>query len=315
VGFIFTILLRPAIDGNLPFHLLTAPLERTGKGKLIEALGGRLVLGASVPVLQPGRTEEEREKRITALIMEGTTVVHFDNLPTEEVFDSAAFASLATTKLWMGRLLGKSKTPRLPNTLIPVLSGNNTRASGEVTKRIVPIHLQPTTDRPEDRDDFLHPDINSHVLARRKDVLGHALGFVDKWRAAGQPPPSNIRMGGFEEWVKVVGGVTTFAGATSWMANYRSWVRQGDEFAADAAVLFTQWLALRGEQELSASQVLEIVKNAEVFPHVMSRKPEGQLVCLARSVLAKLEGRPVDNYVVKRRGAGAAKRYRLQRID
>jgi hypothetical protein len=315
VGFVFTIVLRPAIDGNLPFHLLTAPLERTGKGKLIEALGGRLVLGASVPVLQPGRTEEEREKRITSLILRGATVVHFDNLPTDEIFDSAAFASLATTRVWTGRLLGKSKTPQLPNTLIPILSGNNTRASGEVTKRIVPIKLHPMTDSPEDRVDFLHQDIDAYVRAQRREVLSHVLGFVVKWNAAQNPHPKDIRMGGFEEWVRIVGGVTTFAGATEWMQNYRSWVRQGDEFAADAAVLFTQWLARRGEQEVTATEILEIVNDAEVFPHVTARKPEGQLVCLARSVLSRLEGRPVDNYVVKRRGAGASKRYRLQRID
>jgi hypothetical protein len=315
IGFVFTIVLRPAIDGHIPFHLLTAPLERTGKGKLIDALAGRLVLGTDVPVLQPGRNEEEREKRITALILRGATVVHFDNLPTEEVFDSAAFASLATTRIWMGRLLGKSQVPQLPNTLIPVLSGNNTRASGELTKRIVPIKLHPQTDRPEERSDFVHEDIDAYVIANRRAVLSHVLGFVETWKTAGRPVFERTRMGGFEQWVRIAGGVTTHAGATSWMENYRDWVSQGDEFAADAARLLAQWLTSRGMNEVSATELMEIVRDIGVFPHVTSRKPEGQLVCLARSVLSKLENRPVDNFMVKARGTGSSKRYRLQRID
>ena len=41
-------------------------------------------------------------------------------------------------------------------------------------------------------------------------------------------------MGGFEEWVRVIGGILHYAGATQWMQNYNSWCRAGDEFGTDA---------------------------------------------------------------------------------
>lgn len=316
-GMLLTALCALAILGNIPLHFVLASLERTGKGLLIDVLLGIVLLGeAGVPTLQLGRTEEEREKRITAAIIEGATVLHFDNVPADELLDSPSLASLATSRTWRGRMLGHSQIVKLPNTLIPVFSGNNPKATGELTKRIVPIALQPRDDRPEERNDFVHEDVRAYARQRRRAVLEAMLGMVESWRAAGcPPPPRTIRMGGFEDWVRVVGGILNHAGATGWMTNYGAWVRAGDEFAADAAVLIQHWWDHHQSDEVTAADILKMVQRLKVFPRVTAGLEQGALARLARRVLGPLDERPVAGRLVKRRPHGNASRYWLTEVS
>ncbi len=311
-GMMLTLIVRMAIAGNVPITLVIAALERVGKGKLLEAVIGGAILGQALPTMQLGSQEEEREKRITSLMLEGATAVHLDNLPTDEVLDSAALASLVTSRLWKGRLLGKSQTVTLQNNLVVLMSGNNVRATGELVKRTVPIVLQPLDDHPEDRTDFLHPDIEAHATKSRRVVIETLTGFVEYWKAAGRPG-CDRRMGGFESWVQVVGGILVHAGATAWLSNYKAWIKRGDEWSADAEELVEAWADQFGTMEVTASQVLKLVKDTETFPVVTSRPLAGQVVSLARRVLRPLTDRPVGDWVVIRVGHGGASRYRLER--
>jgi len=107
----------------VPLHLVRAPIELTGKTKL----------------------------------------VNLDNIRT--AIDSSSLASLLAAPSFTRRVLGESKVLTLPNRLVLVGTGNHVRASGEIAKRSVPIHLHPSTDAPEDRDDFRHADLSAYVAA------------------------------------------------------------------------------------------------------------------------------------------------------
>lgn len=310
---VITLVVRPALASVVPIFVFTASLERTGKGKVIESIVGRACLGRSVPVMQLGSREEEREKRITSLIVEGTTVVHLDNLATDDVLDSPALASLATARTWKGRLLGSTRTPRLPNHLVVLMSGNNVRATGEITKRTVPIILQPHDDHPEDRADFEHPQIEAYAAGRQRELLAEVLGMVEAWKASGRPM-STQRMGGFEGWTGPVGGILESAGVTGWMGNYRNWVRRGDEFAADAEVLIESWEKRHYTATVRATDILDIVRDTGTFPVVTAKREEGQAVVLSKRVLSRLVDRPVGSWVVRRDGSGGSSRYRLEAV-
>ncbi len=314
VGLMITLLLRPAIDGPVPLHFFAAPMPRTGKGKLINAALGEAVLGRSIAAMQIGRTEEEREKRITSLILAGTQVVHLDNIPVGEVLDSPALASLATAyPFYCGRVLGLSKTPALPNSLVVVLSGNAPKTTDEIAKRIVPIFLQPKDDHPEDRDDFVHAEIEQYARCQRPKVLAVLLGLVEGWKAAGMPTSSAGRsIGGFEAWSRVVGGVLSHAGFTNWLSNQRAWARDADEWTADAETLVLAWLERYDDKDISATAILKLVRHLEIFPDVLAKEPRGQVVSLARTVLAPLCGRPVAGWIVRRTTAGSNSTYRLE---
>jgi len=104
------------------------------------------------------------------------------------------------------------------------------------------------------------------------------------------------------------------AGLIEWMGNYRAWVRIGDDWTSDAESLVEKWAEKHGEEtRVSASQVLDLVREIGVFPSVTSRKESGQGVALARTVLTPLVDRPVGHWVVRRAGKGGSVRYRLTR--
>lgn len=314
-GAMVTPVVRPAIRGKVPFHLLLAPLERTGKGKLVDTAVGEAVIGHAIAPMQPGRTEEEREKRITSLLLQGETAVHLDNLPVGEVVDSPSLASLATSwPWWRGRILGVSRTPLLPNNLVTFLSGNNVKTTGEIAKRTTPIVLQPLDDHPEDRTGFVHADAEGYARSRRREVLEAIIGMVEAWKAAGRPPAAHRRtMGGFEKWAEIVGGVLAHAGLVEWMANYRDWVRGADEWTSDAETLVEHWAKTHRTEPIRAAQVLEMIRELEIFPAVTGKPtPEARWSALGKNVLAPLTGRPVGCWQVVADGKGASKRYRLR---
>jgi hypothetical protein len=281
----------------------------------VDTAVGEAVLGHAIPPMQPGRTEEEREKRITSLLLQGETVVHLDNLPVGEVLDSASLASLATSwPFWRGRMLGVSRTPVLPNNLVVLLSGNNPRTTGEIAKRTVPITLQPKDDHPEDRHDFVHPDAEGYARSRRRVVIEALLGLVEAWKAAGSPGARHRRtMGGFEKWAEVVGGVLDRAGLSQWMANYRQWIRGADEWTSDAEVLIEAWERTFGTTPVKPKQVLELIRELEIYAAVMAKPTdEARYSALGKRVLTPLMDRPVGKWRVDCDGKGGSKHYFLR---
>ena len=120
-------------------------------------------------------------------------------------------------------------------------------------------------------------------------------------------------MGGFEEWAQVVGGILTAAGATSWLKNYRAWVRSADTFSADAATLLTRWHAKHEGQPIAAKDVLDMARETGTFPVVFTAKTEmGMLVSLAKRVLTPLCDRPAAGLIVRRLDSGSGSLYRVE---
>ena len=313
LGMMLTAVLRPAIDGPLPFHLVMASLERTGKGKLIDTALGYAVLGRAIEPIQLGEEEAEREKRITSLVLRGVGAVHFDNISADQVLNSASLASLGTAyPNWSGRILGVSKVPVLPNAGIWVMSGNNVSATGELVKRTVPVVLQPRDDRPHLRTDFVHPDCFAYARERRRAVLEALLGLVEQWKAAGRPT-CDVAMGGYERWIEAVGGCLRHAGAAHWMTNYTKWVTQADDAQVDAEVLVREWAKEFGTRVVTATQLFPILERTGAFRWVLSRPSHaGQIVAFGRRVLKSLVNRPVQGWIVRMTESGSSATYRLE---
>lgn len=242
IGLLITILMRAMIVGNVPLHVILSTVERTGKTKLVDELIGLIFLGGPVPAMQFAGSDEERDKRILAVLMLALPIVHLDNLG--EWLDSPALASNITASIYSGRLLGASQIVHVPNAAVWIGTGNNVAMSGELAKRTVPIHLLPPDADPHLRTEFLHPDLRAYVLEHRDAILTTLIGMATAWDRAGRPVGS-IRVGGFEDWSAKVGGVMQFAGCHQWMANYAAWTGAADVEGADMVRFMENW-KLRG---------------------------------------------------------------------
>lgn len=305
IGLLLTPIVQPAVRGNRPLHIITAPIPRTGKSKLAEDVLGGVLKGQKTPALQITGTDDERDKRITALLLQDETVVHLDNLPPR--LDSPALASLLTASVYQSRLLGSSKIISLPNNLTLVGTGNNLECSTEIAKRCVPIRLQPTAPNPERRVNFHFPNLWEHVRGSRRQILSCLLGMVENWKANGRRRGS-FRLGGFESWSEAVGGILHENGFSDWMKNTDEWLNAADSDSTEMEHFVDLWSEKLGSHWVSVSQILESIRGTEVLQQIfLSRNPS---IALGK-ILKNYTGAPIGRYVIYKRRLGRNIEYNI----
>jgi hypothetical protein len=310
-GLLLTPIVTPALDGNRPMHLINSPLERTGKSKLVNEVLGGILIGRDVASMQITDREEEREKRIIAALIQGDTLLHLDNLP--HYIDSQSLASLLTSHILGGRILGISRTVKLQNNLIVVGSGNNVQASGEVAKRIVPVMIEPMTAHPEHRTDFQHPDIRAYARERRRVVLECLLGLVENWRAAGRPAHPN-RFGGFENWSETIGGILKVNALNAWRTNEADWRKLADPKGAEMEAFVTAWYAMFKNEEKTPSELLELARSQELFAPICARRSPQAVGAAFGKMLTRHVDQPVDKWFIRRGGTATHAAYFLKPV-
>jgi len=309
-GLLLTPIVAPAIDGNRPMHLLNAPLERTGKSKLVNEVFGGVITGRDTPSMQITEREEEREKRILSTLLQGETLMHLDNLPG--YIDSPALASLLTTQWFVGRLLGYSRNISLLNNLTIVGTGNNVQSSGEIAKRIVPILLEPTSSRPEARTDFQHPDIRAYVRQQRRTVLECLLGMVENWIAAGKPKHAN-RLGGFESWSETIGGILEVNGLHAWRTNEGNWRKSANPRGSEMETFVEIWHEAFGVSEVPPKELIDLAERHNLFAFVFARNGIAARGSAFGKMLTRYLDAPVGEWRIRQRTSRHAV-YRLEAV-
>ena len=195
---------REMIDGPTPLFAFDAPAAGTSKGLL--ALGVGLIVTGSLPaVMTEVASEEELRKRITAVLCAGPSVVLFDNIKRR--LASGTLAGLLTAPWWSDRILGKSQTVDLPVRGVWLVTGNNLELDNETARRTVWIRLDAQCDRPWERTQFRHSDLNAWLRRHRHELIWAHLVLVQHWISAGRPGWAGRPLGSFEAWSAVVGGV------------------------------------------------------------------------------------------------------------
>ena len=305
-GFVHTIalllqpFLRPLVDGPTPLYLIEAHQMATGKTLLAKIVSlvatGREAYGMVLP-----RSEEELEKRVTALLLEGSQLVLIDNV--DRRLESASLSSVTTAKGWKGRTLGKTETVTVPNQCTWIATGNNVELSGELARRIVPILLDAAQDHPEDRTGFRHPNITSWVMEKRTPIVSACLSLIQKWWDEGQPK-GNCTFGSFESWAGTMGGILALAdigGFLSSESRERLWAGVQSE-DMEWATLCRECHKRYGDAAVPARDALKVAKELELLLEVWGGRGEkGTIMSMGRA-LRKNEGRIFGGYRFRRAG-------------
>ncbi len=304
-------IIRPAIEGNVPWFFVEAPLERTGKTLLASTVTGRIVTGTAIPVNGLDAKDEELEKKITAYILGGQTLILFDNV--RHFVASPCLAKLLTAPTYAGRILGASKTFSLPNETVLYGTGNNLHSTGEVAKRIVPIVLQPETGRPDLRASFRHENLPAYVSLVRPRLLSALVGMVEAWKRAGRPA-SRKRLGGFEEFLAAAGGILDVAGMTQYLDNRDEWLGSADDESDELERFVAAWGSIGNPgRARTAGEILREV-DAEALPECVKIPPTevGRASALAQKVLKKILNRPFSKWTVRKITSGNNAAYYLR---
>src|SRR5690606_6077538 len=154
IGLLLTLVVRSCIRGNMPLALIEAPSKGLGKSLLANVIT-LIATGRPVPVTPEPRSEEEIRKLLTARLLEGASLVVFDNL--EHELSSPTLAAALTAGEWTDRYLGQSRTVTVPQRAVWIATGNNIRIGGDLARRCYRIHLQAEGFRYWEERVFTHP--------------------------------------------------------------------------------------------------------------------------------------------------------------
>ncbi len=263
---------RRMIDGETPAHLVEANTPGTGKTLLAKALFALATGEPGDPKPLP-RTEDEIQKDIFAQLREGPSVICYDNLPNKVILHSDGLLVALTASTIKGRILKASETQSVANRATWVLTGNNLRLSSELARRCIRIRLDAGVARPQDRpiESFPHT-LPTWAFDARGDLVWALLTLVTNWISRGRPKPSS-RLGGFEGWSHVVGGILEAAAVPGWLDNLPELYDEADSEAEEWGQLITVWVRSNQGQKANASTIAKWAEQAQVLPEGLRQDP------------------------------------------
>jgi hypothetical protein len=233
-----------------PLHAFTAPVMGSGKSKLVD-LACVIATGREAAVMSQGKTEEEFEKRLGALLLAGETVIPIDNC--EAPLGGEFLCTVLTQTVARTRILGRSEAPELPTDTLMTATGNNLLLVGDMTRRSILCRLDPQCERPELRSFASDPvDI---AKAERPRFLIAALTALRAYHVAGRPQQAEP-LGSFGMWSRTVRDTLLWLGLADPVETMEA--LRGTDPQLDALVaVIEQWSAVLGSRKVSVREVVE----------------------------------------------------------
>ncbi|MDA0352474.1 MAG: hypothetical protein DWG79_01385 [Chloroflexi bacterium] len=257
LALLVTAVIRPAIRGSLPIAAINKPQAGTGGSLLIDVISTVATGRRSANEVAPS-AEEEWRKVMHAEALEGALIVTFDNV--EQIVRSAALASAVTSGRVKGRRLGASEMLESDFTGQVVLTGNNLRFGGDIPRRTYMITLDARVARPFLREGFRHDDLIGWAGEHRREVLEAVLTMCRAWYCAGSPDAGH-RLGSFEDWARVVGGIVTFARVEGFLEGLEEMWEDADEDGPAWEAFLRSGYALLGPEPFKTSDLFRYFRS------------------------------------------------------
>ncbi len=260
----FAPFLRPAIDGNLPLHLVEASSPGSGKGLLVSAALAFATGGHGISFCSPPVTEEEWKKSITANLSVGSEVIVIDNAVGH--LDSASLSAALTSPVWVDRRFGRNDVlVRLPSKAIWVLIGNNASLSNDLSRRSLRCRLVPDQEAPyrtEGRK-FKHANLTGWCSEHRQEMLLKAWTAIVGWIAAGSPR-STKTFASAEDWAATIGGLLEFLGITGFTDNRSETVEAADRDGSSMREFVNLWFMNHREEPVGTDNLVADALKTEI---------------------------------------------------
>jgi hypothetical protein len=250
-------------------HAFTAPTAGSGKSMLVD-LASVIASGREAGVIAQGKTEEELEKRLGALLLAGDQVIAIDNC--EAPLGGEFLCSMLTQAVVRPRILGRSEAPELPANAMVTATGNNLVLVGDMTRRALLCQLDPREERPELRTFATDPI--SAIKADRGRYLVAALTVLRAYHVAGRPN-APTPLGSFVAWSDWVRGALLWVGQSDPVETIEE-ARDLDPKLDMLIAVLTQWSKVVGNAGVSVRDLIEVATaqrsgSLGTFPH---SKPE-----------------------------------------
>jgi putative DNA primase/helicase len=251
----FSGLLTALIRGSLvtaPMYVITAHTPGTGKSYLVDVIA-MIATGRLCPVITAGKTEEETEKRLGSVLLDGSAMVSLDNCTHD--LEGQLLCQLTERPLVKIRILGRSQMPECECHTAVFATGNNVSLKGDMVRRGLTCTLDALDERPELRQ-FQHDPLNQ-VVSDRTSYVAAALTIIRAYLAAGSPPVCNS-IGSYSSWSTLVRSPLVWLGQPDPIASMEA-SREDDPELASIRELFALWGEyLELDQRYATSRIIEI---------------------------------------------------------
>jgi len=201
--------------------------------------------------------------------------------------------------------LGQTATVAAPVRCVWVATANNPTLSTEIARRTIRIRIDPKMDRPQLREGFRHPDLRSWGAAHRGALVAAALTLIRAWVVAGRPSGTQ-RLGSYEEWAQVMGGILDVAGVPGFLDNLMEVYDLADNEGTQWRAFVAAWWEQHGEAPVSAATLFELAKTVDGFDLGKSTTERGM-----RTAFGMALGRQRDRLYDKWRIVKVGERQRL----
>ncbi len=293
--------LREMIDGPTPLYLIFKPKEGTGSTLLAEVLA---FPGCTSSHLMPFPNEEgERRRALSSTLSGSPECIVLDNV-TE--LKSQVLASCLTSVVFRDRQVGTSSMIEVPNRCLWIATGNNPDLSGEMARRSVHINLDAQDENPDQRKGFKHPELMMWVRQNHGRIAWAALTLISKWIAAGRPAGER-RMGSFESWSRVMGGIFDVAGMRGFLADSNE-KRQKTDLQSESFRAFVEaWSSAFGCKEIPAKQLLRFADSLDLGSGEHAKR-------LGKLLQTRTDQRFGDWIVKRAKHSSGTQQWRLERV-
>lgn len=251
---------REMVDGPTPNHLIEASMPGSGKGLLASSLLYPSI-GRDMGLTTQPRDDDEWRKKITSMLMEGKPCILIDNV--SRMLDSGTLAAAITGDTWSERILGQNSTTQIKIRCCWVTTGNNITISTELARRSIRIRLTPKTDRPEDRENFIHGDLMEWIEANRARLVQASHIIVKWWIQEGRPKAKLRPLGSFERWSNILGGILGAAGYEQFLANARDFQSRSDTERQTRSLFCSTWYEWMERNKIERCSVGDLLGVAE----------------------------------------------------
>jgi hypothetical protein len=207
---VLSIVARFTIKGKVPFFAVRSTTRGAGKGLLIDS-ASVIATGRHAPRWAQTLDEEEERKRLITIAMSGDAVLHIDNIT--HPLGSGPLDMAMTAEAITERIMASHAERTAPIKAVFFGSGNNMIFQSDMARRVVPIDLAPTQERPDEREDFTHHPLLTWVLQERPRLVVAALTIIKAYIDAGRPKQPGIKaFGSYEQWSDLIRQSLIWAG-------------------------------------------------------------------------------------------------------
>lgn len=255
IAAILTALIRKSIP-TAPLFGFTAPKMASGKSLLADIVS-LIAIGKNNSVVSQSENETEEKKRIISLLMEGDSIICYDNI--ERPFKSAALCSILTQSEYKDRILGNSETRTVLTNATFLATGNNLTFMGDITTRVLLCKLDAQIEHPEERS-FENQDLRKYVLEHRAELVIAGLTIIRAYYVAGKPTQNIKPFGRFEVWSD------TIRAAILWIdmadpCESRKEIEQSDPIRIVLASLFFSWYEIFESRPIKIKELIDLVSS------------------------------------------------------